>query len=185
MLCNRISGSWQCTETVAPVGNPRGEMPSIGHPRRRVSKPHCRCAGRPNGWTWGSEERQAVAGGTRSCLDSYVKPSRRSPLGESRENHMVTQRFWSSAIYLATSNSHASGIVGPRHDHMAIIHRQAIDKQASKLTSFNSVWQLANPMATGRTWVRATTIWRTRSTRLDKQSSKPLGVLESPSSPDS
>ena len=45
---------------------------------------------------------------------------------------MVTQRFWSSAIYLATSNSHASGIVGPRHDHMAIIHRQAIDKQASK-----------------------------------------------------
>ena len=131
MLCNRISGSWQCTETVAPVGNPRGEMPSIGHPRRRVSKPHCRCAGRPNGWTWGSEERQAVAGGTRSCLDSCVKPSRRSPLGESRENHMVTQRFWSSAIYLATSNSHASGIVGPRHDHMAIIHRQAIDKQAS------------------------------------------------------
>ena len=107
-------------------------MPSIGHPRRRVSKPHCRCAGRPNGWTWGSEERQAVAGGTRSCLDSCVKPSRRSPLGETRENHMVTQRFWSSAIYLATSNSHASGIVGPRHDHMAIIHRQAIDKQASK-----------------------------------------------------
>ena len=44
---------------------------------------------------------------------------------------MVTQRFWSSAIYLATSNSHASGIVGPRHDHMAIIHRQAFDKQAS------------------------------------------------------
>ena len=131
MLCNRISGSWQCTETVAPVGNPRGEMPSIGHPRRRVSKPHCRCAGRLNGWTWGSEERQAVAGGTRSCLDSCVKPSRRSPLGETRENHMVTQRFWSSAIYLATSNSHASGIVGPRHDHMAIIHRQAIDKQAS------------------------------------------------------
>ena len=132
MLCNRISGSWQCTETVAPVGNPRGEMPSIGHPRRRVSKPHCRCAGRPNGWTWGSEERQAVAGGTRSCLDSCVKPSRRSPLGETRENHMVTQRFWSSAIYLATSNSHASGIVGPRHDHMAIIHRQAINKQARK-----------------------------------------------------
>ena len=48
---------------------------------------------------------------------------------------MVTQRFWSSAIYLATSNSHASGIVGPRHDHMAIIHRQAIDKQASKQAS--------------------------------------------------
>ena len=136
MLCNRISGSWQCTETVAPVGNPRGEMPSIGHPRRRVSKPHCRCAGRPNGWTWGSEERQAVAGGTRSCLDSCVKPSRRSPLGETRENHMVTQRFWSSAIYLATSNSHASGIVGPRHDHMTIIHRQAIEKQASKQATF-------------------------------------------------
>ena len=48
---------------------------------------------------------------------------------------MVTQRFWSSAIYLATSNSHASGIVGPRHDHMAIIHRQAIDKQANKQAS--------------------------------------------------
>ena len=45
---------------------------------------------------------------------------------------MVTQRFWSSAIYLATSNSHVSGIVGPRHDHMAIIHRQAIDKQANE-----------------------------------------------------
>ena len=41
---------------------------------------------------------------------------------------MVTQRFWSSAIYLATSNSHASGIVGPRHDHMAIFHRHAVDK---------------------------------------------------------
>ena len=49
---------------------------------------------------------------------------------------MVTQRFWSSAIYLATSNSHVSGIVGPRHDHMAIIHRQAIDKQASKASSY-------------------------------------------------
>ena len=48
---------------------------------------------------------------------------------------MVTQRFWSSAIYLATSNSHASGIVGPRHDHMAIIHRQAADKQASNQAS--------------------------------------------------
>ena len=46
---------------------------------------------------------------------------------------MVTQRFWSSAIYLATSNSHASGIVGPRHDHMAIIHRQAIDKPSLRL----------------------------------------------------
>ena len=54
---------------------------------------------------------------------------------------MVTQRFWSSAIYLATSNSHASGIVGPRHDHMAIIHRQAIDKQASKKLLIPSTYQ--------------------------------------------
>ena len=58
---------------------------------------------------------------------------------------MVTQRFWSSAIYLATSNSHASGIVGPRHDHMAIIHRQAIDKQASTRTSNVVRWSDATP----------------------------------------
>ena len=52
------------------------------------------------------------------------------PLWAKPRSHMVTLRFWSSAIYLATSHSHAFGIVGPRHDHMAIIHRQAIDKQA-------------------------------------------------------
>ena len=57
----------------------------------------------------------------------WMAYSRRSPLGETRENHMVTQRFWSCAIYLATSNSHASGIVWA---HATTIWRQSIDKQA-------------------------------------------------------
>ena len=47
---------------------------------------------------------------------------------------MVTQTFRSSTMYLATSNSHVSGIVGPIHDHMAIPHRQAIDNQTNKQT---------------------------------------------------
>ena len=43
--------------------------------------------------------------------------------------------------------------------------------------SVNSICQLAFPTAPGRTWVRATTIWRTSSTSLDK-ASKELAAKE-------
>ena len=55
----------QCTETVAPIGNPPGKTPPIGHPRRRVSRTAVAQVG-----------RRAGPGDRRSAKQLQVVPDR-------------------------------------------------------------------------------------------------------------
>ena len=41
MLCNRALGYWHCNETTAPIVNPWGIGPPIGHPRRSRASGLC------------------------------------------------------------------------------------------------------------------------------------------------
>ena len=41
MLCNRAPGYWHCNETTAPIVNPWGIGPPIGHPRRSRASGLC------------------------------------------------------------------------------------------------------------------------------------------------